>query len=221
MIAFIIVYLIALFCYFFTRTSETKKYRAVNKYLMATMYLVYGIYHISVRQPFASYHTMLILALIMAWLGDVFLVFDFGRGGDFFLAGNVGFTLYEMMVMSDNGLTFRQYGWVFAVVAAMLGLFIFACSKWPNKFRLGKMRWPMTFYLSSIYTHGITGLFMALLVAVPAFRVMGIGSFLFMISDIILTLYNYVFGENKWLVRANSLTYFVGLLLIALSTAMC
>lgn len=220
MIVFIVIYLIALFCYFFTRTSETKKYRAVNKYLMATMYLVYAIYHIARRQPFASYHTMLILALIMAWLGDIFLVFDFGRGGDFFLAGNVGFTLYEMMVMSDHGLTFRQYGWVFAVVAVMLGCFIFACSKWPQKFKLGKMRWPMTFYLSSIYTHGITGLFMALLLPGTPYQIMGIGSFLFMVSDIILTLYNYVFGENKWLVRANSLTYFVGLLLIALATAL-
>ena len=220
MLIFIVIYLIALFCYFFTRTSETKKYRAANKYLMATMYLVYAIYHISQRQPFASYHTMLILALIMAWLGDIFLVFDFGRGGDFFLAGNVGFTLYEMMVMNDHGLTFRQYGWVFAVVALMLGGFIFACSKWPKRFKLGKMRWPMTFYLSSIYTHGITGLFMAALLPNTPFMIMGIGSLLFMISDIILTLYNYVFGESKLLIRANSLTYFVGLLLIALSTSL-
>ncbi|MBR5049276.1 MAG: hypothetical protein IKX74_06525 [Erysipelotrichaceae bacterium] len=221
MMLFIAVYLIALFCYFFTRTSETKRYRALNKYIMATMYLVYGIYYTASRHPFSSFHTVLIIALIFAWLGDIFLVFDFNRGGDFFLAGNVCFIFYEMMVICDMGYRFRDFGWVFLVVALMLGAFIFACSKWPNRFKLGKMKWPMTFYLSSIYTHGITGLALFLLApAGSAYRVMGIGSFMFMISDIILTLYNYVFGENRWLVRANSLTYFVGLLLIVLSTSL-
>ncbi|MBQ6654843.1 MAG: hypothetical protein IJM79_04895 [Erysipelotrichaceae bacterium] len=220
MIIFIILYLIALFCYFFTRTSRTKKYRAVNKYIMATMYLIYGICHTAARQTFVSYHTMLIVAFILAWFGDIFLVFDFGRGGDFFLAGNLCFIFYELMVMVEHGKNFSQLCWIFAVVALMLSCFIYACGRWPEKFRLGKMRWLMTFYLSSIYTHGITGLFMALLLPGTRFTVMGIGSFLFMISDIILTLYNYVFGENKWLIRANSLTYFVGLLLIALSTAL-
>ena len=221
MMLFIAVYLIALFCYFFTRTSETKRYRALNKYIMATMYLVYGIYYTASRHPFSSFHTVLIIALIFAWLGDIFLVFDFNRGGDFFLAGNVCFIFYEMMVICDMGYRFRDFGWVFLVVALMLGAFIFACSKWPNRFKLGKMKWPMTFYLSSIYTHGITGLALFMLApAGSAYRVMGIGSFMFMISDIILTLYNYVFGENRWLVRANSLTYFVGLLLIVLSTSL-
>ena len=41
-----------------------------------------------------------------------------------------------------------------------------------------------------------------------------------MISDLILTAYKFVFDNNVWLVRANSVTYFTGLLLIALSTAM-
>ena len=39
-----------------------------------------------------------------------------------------------------------------------------------------------------------------------------------MISDMILTTYRFVLDNNKWLVRANSLTYFTGLLLIVLST---
>lgn len=121
------------------------------------------------------------------------------------------------MILCSQGHSFRDFGWIFIVVVAMLSLFIFACWKWPDKFKLGKMKWPMTFYLSSIYTHGITGLALLLSPAGSNFRMMGLGSFLFMISDIILTLYNYVFGENKWLIRADSLTYFGGLLLIVLS----
>ena len=37
MVVFIIVYLAALGCYFYTRTSGNKKHRAINKYIMATM----------------------------------------------------------------------------------------------------------------------------------------------------------------------------------------
>ena len=97
MIVFIAVYLIALCCYFKTRTSGNIKHRAINKYFMATMYLVLAIVTFINRYEFASYQTLLMAALIFAWLGDIFLVFDFGRGGDFFLAGNVCFTLYERM----------------------------------------------------------------------------------------------------------------------------
>jgi hypothetical protein len=79
------------------------------------------------------------------------------------------------------------------------------------------MRWPMTRYLTTILTHGFTGLAMVLYLPGSKFVLMGIGSILFMISDMILTAYRFIFGNNKWLIRANSLTYFVGLLLIVLS----
>ena len=57
---------------------------------------------------------------------------------------------------------------------------------------------------------------MAILLRGTNYMTMGIGSVLFMISDMILTSYKFVFGRNKWLVRANSITYFIGLLLIVL-----
>ncbi|MBQ1322792.1 MAG: hypothetical protein IIY30_03285, partial [Erysipelotrichaceae bacterium] len=85
---------------------------------------------------------------------------------------------------------------------------------------MGKMRWPMTWYLSTILTHGMTGLAMAVLLPGTNFMVMGIGSVLFMISDMVLTAYRFIFKNNKWLIRLNSLTYFTGLLLIVISTAL-
>ncbi len=220
MVVFVIVYLAALVCYLYTRNSGNVIHRAVNKYLMATMYLVLAVTMILRKHGFASWHTLLIAALIFAWLGDVFLVFDFGRGGDFFLAGNVCFILYEQSVMLNSGLRWKDFIWTFAAAAVLLCAFILACQKRPDRFKLGKMRWPMTFYLSTIITHGMTGLAMALLLPGTNWTVMGIGSVLFMLSDMILTAYKFVFDDNIWLVRANSLTYFTGLLLIALSTAM-
>ena len=217
MTLFIAVYLIALCCYLITRMGEKILYRAINKYVMATMYLVFAIVVFVKKGQFVSYQTLLIAALIFAWLGDVFLVFDFGRGGDFFLACNVCFILYEQVVLVDHGYRFRDFAWVFVAAGIILLAFVLACQYKPEKFKLGKMRWPMTFYLASIITHGITGLAMILLLPGTNYAMMGAGSMLFMISDMLLTTYKYVF-DKKWLVRANSVTYFIGMLLIVLST---
>ena len=59
---FIAIYLIALCCYFKTRTSDNKKARAVNKYIMATMYLIFAIVVFFKRYEFASYQTLLMAA---------------------------------------------------------------------------------------------------------------------------------------------------------------
>ena len=219
MTVFIVIYLIALCCYFYTRTMDNIKYRAINKYLMATMYLSLAIVTFFGKYEFASYQTLLMAALILAWLGDVFLVFDFNRGGDFFLAGNICFTLYEQIILVDKGgYRFSDFAWTYVVVALMLCAFIFACGRWPNVFKLGKMRWPMTFYLSSIFMHGITGLALITMMPGTGYVMLGAGSMLFMFSDMILTTYRFILDYNKWLIRLNSLTYFSGLLLIVLST---
>jgi len=217
---FIAIYLIALFCYFYTRTSDNIKYRAINKYIMATMYLVLAIITFFKKYEFVSYQTLLIAALILAWLGDIFLVFDFGRGGDFFLAGNICFALYEQIILVKHGYTIKSTYWVFVLAAITTILFYLGCVYKPDTFKLGKMKGPITFYLSSIFTHGLNGLCMAILLPGTPFVMMGIGSFLFMISDMILMIYKFILDPNKWLIRANSLTYFLGLLLIALSTTL-
>ena len=66
--------------------------------------------------------------------------------------------------------------------------------------------------------HGITGLALMTMMKGTNYAMMGLGSFLFMVSDIDLNVYRFMFNNNKWLIRVNSLTYFVGLLLIVLST---
>ncbi len=219
MTVFIAVYLAALCCYFYTRTSGNIKYRAINKYFMATMYLALAIVTFITKYEFASYQTLLIAALILAWLGDIFLVFDFNRGGDFFLAGNICFVLFEQIILVDQGsYWFNDFAWTYVVVALMLAVVIFASGRWPDKIKMGKMRWPMIFYLSSIFMHGITGLALMIMMPGTSYVMLGLGSFLFMISDIDLNLYRFVFNNNKWLIRFNSLTYFGGLLLIVLST---
>ena len=219
MTLFIIAYVIALCCYFYTRTSGIKKYRAINKYIMATMYLVFAIVTFRQRFEFVSYETVILLALFLFWLGDLFLVFDFGRGGDFFLCGNYSMITYYIISFYAQGFTLGNFWWAFALAWCLLALFIAGCQFKPNIFQLGKMRWPMTLYLCSIFSHGMCGLAAIILLPGTRFVMMGIGSLLFMVSDMILTVDRFICKGNKWIVRANSLTYFSGLLLIALSLA--
>ena len=95
---------------------------------------------------------------------------------------------------------------------------MFLANKYPKVLKLNKMKYPMAFYLSSITLHGLLGLVSAIFVSTtPSILVMGIGSVSFMLSDYILTVDRFVIQNNKWIVRCNSLTYFGGLLLIALS----
>ena len=216
MIPFIIVYALLLCVYFYTRTSGNVKARAINKYIMALMYMVYAIIQFQ-NHEFLSHHLICIIALFFAFLGDIFLVFDLNRGGDFFLCGNVCFTVYYLTVFTDKGYVFGDYYWVLIAWAAMLLLFIFFSNKFPNVFKMGKMKWPMTFYLSSIMLHGMFGLGAMILIPSTAGLICGLGSLMFMISDCILTVDKFVIVGNKWITRSNSFFYFIGLLLIVLS----
>ena len=157
------------------------------------------------------------VALFLAYLGDLFLVFDLNRGGDFFLAGNICFATFYLANLTKAGVSFLHYFWIFIIWAALISTFVVLANKFPKVLKLGKMKYPMAFYLSTITLHGILGLANVIFVPTIPLIVMGIGSLLFMASDYILTIDRFVILKNKWIIRSNSLTYFGGLLLIVLS----
>ena len=107
MIPFIIIYCLFLCCYFVTRVGKNIKYRAINKYIMAVMYMVYAIIKFQ-NFGLQSIEAILMGALFLAFLGDIFLVFDLNRGGDFFLGGNVCFIIYYLALYERTGLTFAD-----------------------------------------------------------------------------------------------------------------
>ena len=216
MIIFSAIYIIFLFAYFITRVGNNIKHRAINKFILATMYMIYAIVMFHVNN-LSGYHYVMMAALFLAYLGDLFLVFDLNRGGDFFLAGNVCFATFYLATLKQYEVPFTKYFWVFILWASLISLFIFLAKKYPNVLKLGKMKYPMALYLSSITLHGLLGLVSAIFVGTTPILVMGIGSVLFMTSDYILTVDRFIIQKNKWIIRCNSLTYFVGLLLIALS----
>ena len=189
---------------------------AINKYILATMYMVYAIVMFHVHNLPDLYY-LLMAALFLAYLGDIFLVFDFKMGGNFFLSSNICFCAFYLASLASNNIGFIKYFWIFIIWFALIATFIVLANKFPKVRKLGKMKYPMAMYLSSITLHGLLGLTSVLFLSGTSLLFMGIGSLLFMASDYILTIDRFVIQKNKWIIRGNSLTYFTGLLLIVLS----
>lgn len=215
-IAFIVIYCVVLCCYFFTETSGNLKLRAPNKIVLALMFFIFGAYYIC--NFWGELHYLALAALFLAMMGDIFLLFSFNRGGDFFLAGNICFVIYEIMILQLSGLLINQFWWVLLVTPVLVSIFAFLFYKFPNIFKVGVLRIPMLMYLVTIISNGIFGI--ALVAYVPSFLYFGIGTFLFMLSDFDIILHKFVFTKSKLVHRLNSALYFVGMLLIVLNFAL-
>ena len=126
---------------------------------------------------------------------------------------------YELVACIEQGHELSDFWWIIPLTVILVGLFALFAHRYPDTLKLGKMKWPMTLYLTSITLHGLMGLALTILLPGSKLALMGLGSLLFMISDYILTVDRFVILNNKWIVRSNSTFYFIGLLLIVLSMA--
>lgn len=220
-IVFTCFYFAVLFLYFFAETSGKLSFRAPVKIVLASMFLVYAFVHYSLSCPVNSIQMILMVALFLAWMGDVFLLVSFNRGGDFFLCGNVAFFAYYLSLTYANGKSVADFWWVFIVFAALFSVYLFlAFFKKKKILDFGKMKGPMLFYLSSIILHGSMGIGLIAMYSGTPISFMGIGSLLFMISDFLLVAKTFQFPKSKWVLRANSAFYFTGLYLIVYGFAL-
>ncbi len=80
-IVFVILYLGTLVSYFFSETSGNFKRRVVNKIILASLFLLCFLVAFGRHYQLASFHAIAIAAFIFAWLGDVFLLYSFMKGG--------------------------------------------------------------------------------------------------------------------------------------------
>lgn len=215
MTIFIIFYLICLFSYFFTRDMGLR-IRCINKYLLAMMYLSLAFFFLFQNGGLGSRKDLLLAGLSLCFLGDVFLVFDFLRGGDFFFAGNLCFIFYELGILARYKET-NVWRIAVTLIALLAGSAFFVLTKklFIQK-KKEKMLFPMAMYLCAILLDGLLGLLLMIFVKDGSCLRMGMGTFLFMISDLILFFKMLVY-DDIWLDRANSLAYFIGILLVVLS----
>lgn len=215
MTIFIIFYLICLFSYFFTRDMGLR-IRCINKYLLAMMYISLAFFFLFQNGGLGSRKDLLVVGLSLCFLGDVFLVFDFLRGGDFFFAGNLCFIFYELGILAKYKET-NVWRIAVTLIALLAGSAFFVLTKklFIQK-KKEKMLFPMAMYLCAILLDGLLGVLLIIFVKESSCLRMGMGTFLFMISDLILFFKMLVY-DDIWLDRANSLTYFIGILLVVLS----
>jgi len=219
-IAFVAVYAATLCSYFFTETSKSFRARAVNKILLSTLFLSYAAVAFTLHYDARSYHLVLLVAVLLAWLGDVFLLWDLNRGGDFFLCSNLCFLVYGLAFAGDAGIPFGALWWFLPLAGALWGSVFIISGRY--KADLAGTRLPMLLYFATVTLHASLGLALAVnagRATVPQARVLcfGGGLVLFLVSDCFLVLRRFGKPENKVLARLTSGTYFVGLLGVVFS----
>ena len=222
-IIFIVIYALILCLYFYTETSGNLKLRAPNKIALALMFFIFGAVYAISKKPLelivVGSTPLFIVALFLAMLGDIFLLFSFSTGAHFFAAGNIAFVAFEATVLINyGGCGINNLWWVFLVIPALWSIYPILSRLIPEKFPFGKDKSSIYFYMATIISSGTMGI--AITSFIPTLRLLGIGMILFMLSDFDIILHKYVFPKNKWVHRLNSALYFTGMLLIVLNVAM-
>ena len=217
MIIFVIVYMAVLVSYLFSETSGNFKRRAVNKIILASMFLLYSIFETIHLGLFNTIQIICLIGVIFAYIGDVWLLWSFIKGGTAFSIGNVVLFGYLIVYLTQNGVSYLSVSWHLILLAILLGCFIFLVQKgWYDKMP-DKMKWPFTGYILSVSLHGT--LAFALLTQLHDVKsvLLCSGLVLFMISDYFISLHKFKYKESKLILRCNSFSYFTGLMLVALS----
>lgn len=214
-IIFVICYTALLISYFFAETSGNFTRRAVNKIVMASAFFGYFIVE-TVRHDYdiSGVHTILIAAFFFAWLGDVLLLWSFTKGGVSFMASNILFFAYLVLLALRSGLRFGDVWWSLLILVALVGTV--AALYFTKKIDFGKVGSLMLLYLLTVTMHGSLSIAMMSKLRLTRMLLLGGGLTLFMISDYFLITNKFIHKRN-WVLRCNSGTYFIGMLLAAVS----
>lgn len=209
------VYIVLLIMYLFSETSGNFKRRCVNKIAMASVFLIYALVEFfRFYNGGLSYWLLLLPALVLAWLGDVLLLWSFFKGGVAFMLGNFFFASFLITDMCVQRAEFSRIWWCIIVFAVLFGTITLLAFK--DVYKFGKDKPVMLLYMFSVTLHGSLALALAAARPCAGTVLLGIGLALFMVSDYFLMTYKFV-KKTNWILRCNSSTYFFGMLLVALS----
>ncbi|HPX31991.1 MAG TPA: lysoplasmalogenase family protein [Erysipelotrichaceae bacterium] len=207
---FIIVYIPALIMYLFSKTSGNFKRRATNKIALASLFMLCGIYAFLIREKSVPL-IILMIALFFSYLGDVLLLWSFEKGGYAFMTGNVIYCIY-LYIMH-----YQYHLWQLIVVVAVIVLLYKLYRHFVEKeiLDLGDLD-EFNLYMITVISQGTMGTIMALFTSVNINKVLGIGLLLFMVSDFFIAFQNFYYRKSSLIMRCNSITYFLGMMLIAI-----
>lgn len=222
-IIFAVVYLCMLVSYFFSETSGNFKRRAINKIIMATTFWGYGLFETINKCLWdTKWALILMIGITFSYIGDVWLLWSFKKGGVAFAAGNIIIVASLFELATDKGVSFGEYWWFILLLAFFVGGFILLWKKGFYKDLDKPMVYMFVPYIFSVTCHGTLSLALLFVFGLAGiletkFIFLFVGSILFMISDYFISWHNFRNKESKAVLRLNSGTYFFGLMLVVLS----
>lgn len=211
--AFISIYCVLLVIYMITKVVGRKSaFRGVNKMMLVIVYLSVVIY--TLFKGADTYKIVALIALVFAGAGDAFLLCTSNR--NMFHAGVVSFGISNLLLIV---LSVVMYGWQWWSIVIFVVLYcVNILLQYKEVYTYGKSKWFLNIYLIFVCYSGCLGLANAIVAtALPAI-LYGVGAFMFFVSDILLGMY-YFKLKKSYVDVLNSLLYFGGIMLIALSFA--
>lgn len=215
-LVFLIVYLAVFIFYVIVETDRPSLKHALSKIILASLYLSFALVKFITKQLWNDpVDSIVMLALIFCWLGDVILIKYLYVGGILFWIANLIFWLGEIVYLVQ-----RNIEVFFLVLFGLILFFIImlTVSYVTKKWKVGAVKRKFGFYyLSSVTLQG--SLALVLLFYNPSYKevIASCGLILFMLSDYALA-YNEAHSEKSdGILRLNSILYFTGMLLVALS----
>lgn len=187
--------------------------RGVVKMATAAMFVGISIYGCVLYQG----HLDIVLAvgLVFASLGDLFLVFMDEH--KFFVAGVLSFAAASVTLSVYAVLCFGFSLW--AIIPFVILTVASVVCQVKNVFSFGSDVVYLNVYTVCVTVCGSMGIVIACTTAGIQAVLFGVGCFMYMLSDVCLGLYLLRF-KRVWLDILNTLLYFPGMLLIALSLVM-
>lgn len=184
--------------------------RGVVKMLTAYTFVGIGVYGCVVSGGGLS--VLLAVGLFLASLGDLLLVFmDDHRC---FVAGVLSFACASVTLFVYAVLNYGWTYWAILPFAVMLTANILGQAR--KLFSFGRDKMTLNVYTVCVSACGSLGVATAFSVGSASAMLFGLGCFMYMLSDVCLGLYLLKF-RHRALDIVNTLLYFPGMLLIALS----
>lgn len=187
------------------------KRRGIAKMIASSSFVAMGVCGV-VKNP-STLQFVLLLGLIFAFFGDLFLVFMDEH--KWFVSGVLSFSLCSL-TLSVYIFAMGNYKWWFVVVLVVL-LVVNALMQIKGIYDFGRNTAILNVYTAMVALCGSLGFTLFTQGTGDAkMFVSGLGCFLYLVSDICLGLYLYKFRNSKVDV-INTLTYFPGMILVAVS----
>ena len=191
--------------------------RAGNKFILSAGFNTIAIVGTVLSGQWLPIQWRLIVGLIFCFFGDMLLLKSFSKGGWAFGIGNIFIFGYLCCYLAAKGVPFRGV-WFFILLTAVPYLCMVLLND-KGIIPLGKkISTVYPLYIISVSMHGMLSLIGLFYLHDLKSVLLMTGSVLFMVSDIILWICKFKYSKG-WFHAMNSLTYFSGLLMIALSAS--